>query len=261
MVGDLTIVGLGDGSLANLTLAAKRCLETATDIVGYRTYLNLVQKLGFKGQLHPFAMKQEKERALKALSLAEQGRKVALVSSGDAGIYGMTGLALQLAAKKQKQIKITVLPGVTAAIAVAAQLGAPLANDFAVISLSDILTPWEKIKQRITAAAQADFVIAFYNPMSSQRKWQFKEAINIIKQYRGGQTPVGLGKKSKVGQEVNILTLQEAGELKLDMNTLVIVGNSDTKRYGNWLITGRGYSLKDSEKKQQQARLKQTKDE
>jgi precorrin-3B C17-methyltransferase len=243
LAGKLTLVGLGDGSLANLTLAAEAALKKATAIVGYRSYLNLVKKLGFNSQFYAFGMKQEQERALKALSLASQGEEVVLVCSGDAGIYGMAGLALELAQQKQVNVEITVLPGVTAALAVAAQLGAPLANDFAVISLSDLLTPWEKIKQRVKAAAAADFVLVFYNPMSSQRRWQFQEAVSLIKQYRSQETPVGIGKKTPNGEQIKIVTLAEAERLELDMHSLVIVGSSQTKQLGNWLVTERGYRL------------------
>lgn len=243
MAGKLTVVGVGDGSLANLTVAAQAALEKATAIVGYRSYVNLVKKLGFQAQFYPFGMKQEQERALKALSLASEGQQVALVCSGDAGIYGMAGLALELANQKQANVEITVLPGVTAALVVAAQLGAPLANDFAVISLSDLLTPWEKIKQRVEAAAAADFVLVFYNPMSSQRRWQFREAVNLIKRYRKGETPVGVGRKTSIGEFINIVTLAEAERLELDMHTLVIVGSSNSKKLGNWLVTERGYRL------------------
>lgn len=243
MAGELKIVGLGDGSLKNLTLAAKESLQAATDIVGYRSYLKFVQKLSLKAQLHPFGMRQEKERAELALALAATGRKVVLVSSGDAGVYGMAGLTLELASQKQKNIKITVIPGVTAALAVAAKLGAPLANDFAVISLSDILTPWDKIKQRVEAAAKADFVLALYNPLSRRRKWQFKEAMHIIQQYRAEDTPVGIGKKTASGEEVSLYFLKDAIALDLDMNSLVIIGNSSTKRLDSWLITERGYKI------------------
>lgn len=243
MAGKLTVVGLGDGSLANLTLAAHAALKKATAIVGYRSYINLVKKMGFQSQFYAFGMRQEQERALKALSLASKGEQVVLVCSGDAGVYGLAGLALELAYQKKADVEITVLPGVTAALVVAAQLGAPLVNDFAVISLSDLLTPWEKIKKRIEAAAAADFVLVFYNPMSSLRRWQFREAVNIIKQYRNSETPVGIGKKTTNGEQINIVTLAEAEKLELNMHSLVIVGGSNTKKLGDWLVTERGYRL------------------
>ncbi len=192
-------------------------------------------------------MKKEIERAEKAINCALNGKKVGVISTGDVGIYGMAGLIFELVEKKKilNKIRIEVIPGVSAFNAAASLLGAPIMHDFAVISLSDLLTPWEVIEKRLKNAADGDFVIAIYNPKSKKRIEHFEKAINIIKKYRNNDTPVGIVKNAlRDGEQITITTLNKALDEDVDMNTVVIIGNSETKILDyQYIITPRGYKL------------------
>ena len=249
--GKLAIVGTGPGGAAWMSPEVKEILREATDWVGYKFYLDLAGSLREGQKRHDSDNREEIDRARFALDLAATGKSVAVISSGDPGIFAMAAAvfeAIELTAKPEWEgIDIRVAPGISAMQAAAAAIGAPLGHDFCVISLSDILKPWEVIEQRISAAAIADFAIAFYNPVSTQRKWQLSRAIEILLQHREAETPVILGRNlSRPGQSVRVCTLGEFQPEDADMRTLVIVGSSQTrivprKHGGVWVYTPRRY--------------------
>lgn len=240
--GQIQVVGLGPGALLDLTWRAENALRQADVVIGYRPYLERVRGLLPGRRLLASGMRQEVERAQQAITEASYGRRVVVVSSGDPGVYGMAGLILELAAGTG--LPVEIIPGVTAATAAAARLGAPLMNDFAVISLSDLLTPWEIIQRRLEAAAASDFVLVLYNPRSHTRTWPLEEAHRIIRQRRSGLTPVGIVRKASQIEEERLLTdLDHLLEADIDMSTTVIVGNSQTKVQDGFLITPRGYKF------------------
>jgi len=242
VTGTLWVVGLGPGDESLLAPAARRALEEAEIVVGYRGYLALVAHLLQGKEVEAFPLGAEMERAQRALTLAASGRRVALVSSGDAGIYGMASPLLELWTEREGGPDVQVVPGVPALAAAAALLGAPLGQVFAVVSLSDILTPWEAIARRLEAAAIADFVIVLYNPRSGRRTWQLQEARRILLEHRSPGTPVGVVRRAyREGQQVHITTLGELDAGQVDMETLVIVGNSQTRAGRGRLVTPRGY--------------------
>lgn len=212
-------------------------------IVGYKSYIELLGGLVLGKEVISSGMTQEIERARFAIEKVWQDKQVALISSGDSGVYGMAGLVLELLGEKDK-IKIEIIPAITAATSCAALLGAPLMNDFAVISLSDILTDLSLIKQRITQAARGDFVIVFYNPQSKKRKHPLKAAWEILMKHKLPQTPVGIVRNAaRKGEEAVITTLKDMlAEKNIDMVTTIIVGNSKTYTKGNYMITPRGYN-------------------
>ncbi len=189
-------------------------------------------------------MTQEVERCRAGLQRAREGAVVAILSSGDAGVYGMAGLVLELAAAEGFRLPIEIVPGVSAAQAAAARLGAPLALDYACISLSDLLVPWETIRQRLEAVAAADLVVALYNPKSTKRVRQIEEAAEILRRYRTGETPVGVGTAVSSGEERVVLTTLDRflGE-EIGMRSVVIVGNRSSKSLNGWFVTPRGYAL------------------
>lgn len=225
-----------------MTFGAKEALEVCDVIVGYKSYIKTIEKLVDGKEVFRFGMRKEVERCNKAIDLARDGKIVALISSGDPGIYGMAGLVLELV-PEQDEIDVEVLPGVSAVNAAASALGAPLMHDFAVISLSDLLTPWEKIETRLRCAASADFVTALYNPKSTKRKWQIKTARDIFVQFRNPRTPVGLFAKVGGQQYHTISDLVSFIDLPIDMNTTIIIGNSQTYVSGGRMITPRGYRI------------------
>ena len=249
--GKLAIVGTGPGGAAWMSPEVKEILREATDWVGYKFYLDLAGTLREGQKRHDSDNREEIDRARFALDLAASGKSVAVVSSGDPGIFAMAAAvfeAIDFDAKPEWQgIDIRVAPGISAMQAAAAAIGAPLGHDFCTISLSDILKPWEVIEQRISAAAIADFAIAFYNPISTQRKWQLGRAIEILLQIRDAKTPVILGRNlGRAGQSVRVCTLGEFQPQDADMRTLVIVGSSQTriiprKHGGVWVYTPRRY--------------------
>jgi len=225
-----------------MTIGAKEALLGCDAIVGYKSYIKTVHDLVDGKEIYQFGMRKEIERCKKAIELAEEGKVVALISSGDPGIYGMAGLLLELASD-HGDIGVEIIPGVSAVNAAASSLGAPLMHDFAVISLSDLLTPWEKIETRLRAAASADFVTALYNPKSTKRNWQIKTARDIFIQHRDPKTPVGIYIKTN-GEQSNIISdLASFLDMPIDMNTTIIIGNSQTYVSGGRMITPRGYRI------------------
>lgn len=215
-------------------------------IVGYHTYIKLLEPDITEGKkIISTGMKKEIERCNMAIEEALKGRVTSIVSSGDSGIYGMAGLALELVYSKGIMNKLTVeiVPGIPSFVAVASLLGAPLMHDFAVISLSDLLTPWSKIEKRIQSAAESDFVIVLYNPRSKKRHWQIKKAIELISKYREPQTPVGIVRNATRDDEsISISTLSNMDYQQVDMLTTVIIGNSTSRILSHRIITPRGYS-------------------
>jgi cobalt-precorrin 5A hydrolase/precorrin-3B C17-methyltransferase len=234
ITGKLSIIGTGPGAAKWMSPEVKAILEDATDFVGYKTYINLVKEFTKGKTIHASDNRVELDRARLALNLATEGKSVVIVSSGDPGIYGMAAAVFEVldheSDPKWNQIDIHVAPGISAAQAAAAAIGAPIGHDFCTISLSDILKPWEVIEQRLAAAVQADFAIAIYNPISSQRKWQLPAAKEILLKWRSPDTPVILGHKmGRKGENVRVITLAELVPDLADMQTVIIVGSSKTK--------------------------------
>ena len=244
----ITVVGLGPGDANLLPPLAKAALLRATAIVGYKGYIELVEPSVLAGrQVLSTGMTGEVERCNAAIDLALTGVETAVVSSGDAGVYAMAGLVLELMEARGllEDLDLEVVPGIPALCAAAALLGAPLMHDFAVISLSDLLTPWEVIEKRLSAAAQADFVVVLYNPRSTRRKDQLPRALAAIAAHRPGVTPVGLVKRAyRPGQEVLVSTLATLDPEVVDMQSILVVGNSSTRMAGRRMLTPRGYAGK-----------------
>ncbi len=240
--GRIAIVGLGPGGLKHMTVAARDALDDSETILGYRGYVNLVISLLDGKEVLSSGMRQEMERAEKAIELAAAGKKVAVVCSGDAGIYGMASPTLERLYRRGDSIEVRIIPGVPSPQSAASLLGAPLAHDYAVISLSDLLTPWEQIAKRVSLAATGDFVIVLLNPASSKRTWQIKEARRLILEHRTPATPVGIVTNAyREDQKVTITTLATLPDHKVDMMTTLVIGNSTTFTHGNRIITPRGY--------------------
>jgi cobalt-precorrin 5A hydrolase/precorrin-3B C17-methyltransferase len=250
--GKLAIVGTGPGSFTWMTPEVKEILQSATDWVGYKTYLDLVEPWRKPHTTrHESDNRVELDRARSALNLAATGRMVAIVSSGDPGIYAMAAAVFEVLEREAKPewewIEIQVYPGISAMQAAAAQVGAPLGHDFCAISLSDILKPWEVIAQRISAAAQADFAIAFYNPVSKQRTWQLEKAKELLLQWRSPQTPVVLARNlGRSGQTVIVRSLEQLAIDDADMRTVILIGSSKTRivqqrQDKQWVYTPRHY--------------------
>jgi adenosylcobyric acid synthase len=240
----LYVVGLGPGNLKNMTYEAHEAIESADTVVGYKTYLDLIKPLLCGKEVVSSGMTKEVERCREALRLAGEGKTVALVSSGDAGVYGMAGLVLELS--PPEDIEVVIVPGVSAVQAAASVLGAPLMHDFAVISLSDLLTPWDLIERRLEAAAAADFVVALYNPRSKGRILHIERAREILLTSRSPETPVGIVRNACRDQQEKILSTLAGMPLdSIDMFSLVIVGNSATYVDKHQrMVTPRGYSTK-----------------
>ena len=243
MTGSLTVVGLGPGGPAHRTRAAEDAVRAADVVVGYHAYLTACADLtGPHQTLRPGAMGAEADRAADAVHTAAGGARVTLVSSGDAGVYGMASLALTTVAglPVERRPGVRVVPGVTAATAAAALLGAPLARDFACLTLSDQLAPWDAVEARLRAVAAVDLVLALYNPRSAERPWQLGRALRVLAEYRPANTPVGLVTNAgSDGQQVELTTLATADPSTAGMRTVVIVGSSGTARIGDWLVTAR----------------------
>ncbi|HEY2723791.1 MAG TPA: precorrin-3B C(17)-methyltransferase [Pseudonocardiaceae bacterium] len=244
--GSLTVVGLGPGGPAHRTRAAEDAVREAQVVVGYRRYLAACSDLtGPHQRLLPSAMGAEADRAAEAVRAAADGARVSLVSSGDAGVYGMASLALRTATALPADSRpaVRVVPGVTAATAAAALLGAPLARDFACLTLSDLLAPWDAVEARVRAVAGADLVLALYNPRSARRPWQLARALEVLAEHRPGDTPVGLVTDAgRDGERVELSTLDTVDPAAAGMRTVVIVGSSGTTRLGDWLVTAREIS-------------------
>ncbi len=244
--GKLSLVGIGPGNPEHMTFQARDAIARSEVVVGYETYINLIEP--FLGQKEVIAtgMGAEVERVKTAISLAEQGRQVSLVSSGDTGIYGMAGLLGEILREQPGyDLDIEVIPGVPLLVASAALLGAPVSGDFASISLSDYLVSWEEISRRIKLAAQADFVIIIYNPRSQRRRHQLTEARETLLQYRSPSTPVGIVTSAyRQEQKVVVTDLEHMLDHEIDMKTTVIIGNSTTFTLDAWMVTPRGYQTK-----------------
>lgn len=241
----LYIVGIGPGEHCKMTIEAENILNECEVIAGYKTYIDIVKPYFKDKEYISTGMKQEEERCRLALESASQGRKTAVICSGDAGIYGMSGLVMELS-KDYPNVEIKAVAGVTAALSGGALAGSPLGHDFAVISLSDLLTPWEKIKERLSFAAKADFAICIYNPSSKTRHDYLKKACDIILEYRNTDTVCACVRNiGREGEECKILTLSELRDAHTDMFTTVFIGNSQTKKIGNYMVTPRGYRLQE----------------
>ena len=243
----LHIVGLGPGDASLLPPLALAALEQAQTLVGYGLYVDMVpMELRAGKRVVTTGMRHETERCQAAIDAALAGERTAVVCSGDAGIYGMSGLVLELlhARNLLDTVPVEVIPGIPAVCGAAALLGAPLMHDFACISLSDLLTPWELILRRLDAAFGADFVVALYNPRSRGRQGHLEEALSIARRHRGPQTPVGLVRQAyRPDQSVSVCTLEEADAEAVDMLSLVLVGNASTRRLGRFMVTPRGYAV------------------
>ena len=236
----LYLVGLGPGGGRDLTLRAREALERCTVLAGYTTYINLIREDYREKKILTTPMRREEERCRLALETAQR-EDVAMVCSGDPGVYGMAGLCMELA-PEYPPVEIEVIPGVSAAMGGAAVLGAPLTHDFAVVSLSDLMTPWETIEKRLSAAAQGDFVLCLYNPASRTRQAYLRRACDIVLRHRTAETPCGWVRNiGRAGEEHRILPLSALREEALDMFTTVFIGNSHTKVIGGRMVTPRGY--------------------
>ena len=247
--GKLYLVGFGPGSHDHLTFKAKAAIDDAQTIIGYRTYVMLVKELIKGKEVFYTGMTEELDRARRAVELAWKGKRVALISSGDVGIYGMAGPALECLKERGWTrgcgLEVEVVPGVTALSACGALLGAPIIHDFCAISLSNLLTPWEVIVRRIEAAAVADYVVALYNPKSGRRTQQIVETQKIMLRHRRPETPVGLVKSgSRVGERVVITTLDDMLNHEIGMLTTILIGNSTTFVWEEMMVTPRGYQSK-----------------
>ena len=239
----LYVVGLGPGGSRWMTWEARAALEQAEVLCGYTVYLDLIRGEFPDKEYFSTPMTQEIGRCRAALERARSGRTTALVCSGDAGVYGMAGPVLELA-PQFPEVEIQVVPGVTAALAGAAVLGAPLMHDFAVLSLSDLLTPWEVIRRRLELAAQGDFVLCLYNPSSRRRRDHLRMACDIVLAHRGPETVCGWVRNAGRAQEEHqVLTLGELQEAQVDMFTTVFIGSAATRRIGDRMVTPRGYEL------------------
>lgn len=251
MTGKLYIVGVGPGSHDHMTFRAKQVIEESDTIVGYDTYVGLVEDMIQGKEIHRYAMTQEVERAKQCIELAQSGKIVSLVSSGDPGIYGMAGLIYETLAESgwdpKSGLEVEVIPGVSALNSCASLIGSPLMTDFAVVSMSDLLVPWEIITKRVEAAAQGDYVIVIYNPSSKKRIHQLQDTRKLLLKYRKSNTPVAIIKGAyRESQTVVITDLEnmEAHADKLGMISTVIIGNSSTYNFRNLMINPRGYTSK-----------------
>lgn len=241
----LYVVGLGPGGAEYMTEEARAALARADVLVGYTVYLDLVRDMFPDKEIFTTPMRQEIERCRRALEIASGGKTVAMLSSGDAGVYGMAGLILEMSGEFP-EVEIEVVAGVTAALSGAAVLGAPLMHDFCVISLSDLLTPWETIKRRLRCAAEGDFAVCIYNPCSKKRRDHLRRACDILLAVKSPDTVCGWVRNiGREGQEMKILTLGELRDEELDMFTTVFVGSSKTRRIGGRMVTPRGYENKE----------------
>jgi precorrin-3B C17-methyltransferase len=242
-IGRVTVVGIGPGSTDHLTNRAMAEIRSADCIVGFSPYVEQVRGVIRPGTVvYSSSMGHEVDRALHALKLASKGRRVALVSGGDPGVYGMAGPVLETARRLGTNVDVDVVPGVTAATASAASLGSPLMNDFAVISLSDLLTPRKKILERVKTAAKGDFVLVLYNPQSRERKEPLKLVHRMLMKYRKLTTPVGIvSAYSRKGEKTVVTTLERMLDHEIDMTSTIIVGNSSTITIDRKMLTPRGY--------------------
>jgi precorrin-3 methyltransferase (EC 2.1.1.131) len=238
------VVGIGPGNLENMSIRAVEVIKNSDCVIGYKTYINLIEKLVEGKEVITSGMRSEIERASLAIEKAEAGNVVSVISSGDPGVFGMAGLVLEVANNCKLKIPVEVVPGIPSENAAAALLGAPLMHDHVTISLSDLLTPWDVIEKRVRLAAEGDFVVVLYNPKSSERKWQIEKTIEILLSRKSSDTPVGIVKSAmRKKQNVIITNLGEVLEHPIDMTTILIVGNSTTFVFDNYMVTKRGYKV------------------
>ncbi|MFO0794877.1 MAG: precorrin-3B C(17)-methyltransferase [Candidatus Brocadiaceae bacterium] len=236
------MVGIGPGAQNEMSQRALQALKNAEIIVGYKLYTDLIKNIIENKKIIASAMRKEIDRVKLAIQEALKGKMVCLISSGDPGVYGMAGLVLETLCEDNLNVPVEIISGIPSANAAASALGAPLMHDYAVISLSDLLTPWDTIERRIRCAAEADFVIVLYNPKSSQRDWQIEKTAGIVLGYRPPETPVGIVKNvTREGESVVITTLEKMTSHLIDMTTIIIIGNSTSFKYLNYMITRRGY--------------------
>jgi precorrin-3B C17-methyltransferase len=244
VTGLLSVVGIGPGAEDLLTPRARVVLQAADLVIGYGAYTEMVHAWLPGAHCVDSAIGEETARARASLELAQQGQHVALVSSGDAGVYGMAGLALELAVTMEPAPAIEVVPGVTAAQAAAAVLGAPLALDYATISLSDALVPWAQVERRLEGAVAAGFVLALYNPTSGRRGHHFARALAVLRAHLPGDTLCAVVRDaSRPGEHSEVVSLARLDQAAIDMRTLVIVGNATTRLFSGRLVTPRGYAI------------------
>ncbi len=237
------VIGMGPGSFEQMTFEARKALKQSDVIVGYTVYVDLLRSYFPDKQFLTTPMRQEVERCRMAFEEAKKGQTVAMVCSGDAGVYGMSGLILELQ-QEYPECEVEVVSGVTAALAGGAVLGAPLMHDFAVISLSDLLTPWEKIETRLRCAAEADFSICLYNPSSKKRADYLQKACDIILEQTKEDRVCGIVSNiGREGENARVLMLRELRNTQVDMFTTVFIGNSQTRRIGERMVTPRGYRI------------------
>ena len=237
------VVGIGPGEYEQMTMRAANALSSCDTIVGYTVYVDLVKAHFADKEFLTTPMRKEVDRCVLAFEEAKKGKTVAMICSGDAGVYGMSGLMLEIGVD-YPEVEVEVIPGVTAATGGAAVLGAPLIHDFALISLSDLLTPWEKIEKRLLLASEADFVICLYNPSSKKRADYLQKACDILLQYRDVGNICGYVKNiGREGETYQILSLKELRDTKVDMFTTVFIGNSRTMELNGRMVTPRGYKL------------------
>ena len=243
--GKIFVVGIGPGDVEHMTTRAQTVWQEVDVVAGYKTYIDIIRPLLTEKQVVSTGMRQELDRCREVVKLAQDGHKVALVSSGDAGVYGMAGILIEcLEEAGCLDMPLEIIPGVSASHAAASMLGAPLMHDFATISLSDLLTPWELILKRVRLAADGDFVIALYNPKSKGRPDHIERVREILLEYRSPETPVGIVKEALRGEsQVIISNLQDFTKEPIDMLTTVIIGNSNTKVLGPYMVTPRGYRI------------------
>lgn len=237
----LNVVGIGPGAWNKMTIEAAEALQCSNTIIGYTVYIDLVKEHLLGKEFLSTPMKKEVERCVMAFEEAEKGKTVSMVCSGDAGVYGMSGLMYEVG-ERYPDVKLRIIPGVTAALGGGAVLGAPLIHDFCLISLSDLLTPMEKIEKRLQAAAEADFCIVLYNPSSHKRKDYLQKACDILLQYRKPDTVCGIVENiGRDGETSRVLTLGELRNTDVNMFTTVFIGNSQTKNLNGKMVTPRGY--------------------
>lgn len=250
------IVGLGPGDTKFMTPQAAEAIAKSDVVAGYTYYLELIADSIVGKQLLSSGMKRERERALMAFEAAASGKTVAMVSSGDAGIYGMASLLWELKMTEGFNVELEVVPGISALIAAAAKLGAPLGHDFCTISMSDLLTDWEVIEKRISAAASADFVTAIYNPVSNDRFWQLMRLKEIFLSFKSPQTPVGIARQvGRADESLMVTTLGELEASMADMFTVILIGNRETVEFNGKMITPRGYRKKLAVKSEKPGRV------
>ncbi|EOU1740014.1 precorrin-3B C(17)-methyltransferase [Clostridium perfringens] len=239
-MGKLYVIGIGPGGLDEMTLRAVKAIEESDIIVGYTKYIEMVKDLIKDKEIFKTGMRGEEERCREALELSKD-KKVALISTGDSGIYGMAGLILEMRTDEN----VEIIPGITASSAAGSVLGAPLMHDNCNISLSDLMTPYEDIKKRVRLAAEGDFVISLYNPKSKGRPHYLRECVDIIKEFRGEETPIAVVRNAlREGESKEIFTLKDFNDEVVDMFSIVIIGNSKSYIKDGYFVTPRGYKIK-----------------